>query len=75
MKLKLPNGSSLRKGVLRAISLAILLVVVVTSASSDSPREAIIHPLQNANFVSAQTPHVLAPPSKPGTPPLGRRPY
>jgi quercetin dioxygenase-like cupin family protein len=38
--------------VLHAISLGVLLVAVATSASSDSPREAVIHPLQNANFAS-----------------------
>jgi quercetin dioxygenase-like cupin family protein len=52
MKLKLTNGSSLREVVFRAISAGVLLVVAATSASSDSPREPVIHPLQNANFAS-----------------------
>jgi len=38
--------------ILRAIFVSVLLVIIASSASSDSPREAIIHPLQNANFAS-----------------------
>src|ERR1700683_2320509 len=41
-----------RYGALRAISLGVLLSCVVASAASDSPREPVIHPLQNANFAS-----------------------
>jgi quercetin dioxygenase-like cupin family protein len=39
-------------GALRAISVGVLLICAATSASSDSPREPVIHPLQNANFAS-----------------------
>ncbi len=38
--------------ILRAISVSVLLVIIATSASSDSSRAAVIHPLQNANFAS-----------------------
>ena len=41
-----------RYGALRAISLGVLFICVATSASSDSTREPVIHPLQNANFAS-----------------------
>jgi len=71
MKLKLANGSSLRKGVLREISLGTLLVVLATSASFDSPRESIIHPLQNANFVSASDPACLSTAVEAGNPATG----
>jgi quercetin dioxygenase-like cupin family protein len=45
--------SGVRGVVLHAISAGILLLVAATSASSDSPREPVIHPLENANFASA----------------------
>ena len=63
--------SSMRGAVLRAISLGVFLVVAATSASSDSPREAIIHPLQNANFSSASDLPCLSTAVEAGNPATG----
>jgi quercetin dioxygenase-like cupin family protein len=43
-----------------AIPLALLLVGAATTASSDEPRRAIIHPLANANFASDGDPACLS---------------
>ena len=57
--------------ILRAIFVSVLLVIIASSASSDSPREAIIHPLQNANFVSASDPACLSTAVEAGNPATG----
>ncbi len=57
--------------VLRAISLGLLLVIAAASAASDSPREAIIHPLQNANFASASDLPCLSTAVEAGNPSTG----
>jgi len=58
-------------GVLRAIALAGMMLCVAASASSDSAREAIIHPLQNANFISASDPACLSTAVEAGNPATG----
>jgi quercetin dioxygenase-like cupin family protein len=63
--------SNFRRGALRAISLGVLLVAVATSASSDSSREAVIHPLQNANFVPASEPACVSTAVEAGNPATG----
>jgi len=62
---------NVRPGVLRAISVCALLVIAAMSASSDSQREAIIHPLQNANFVSATEPACISTAVEAGNPATG----
>ncbi len=52
MKAKITGRSNSRGTVLRAVAFAMLLAGVATAATSDAPREAIIHPLANANFKS-----------------------
>ncbi|MGB8543666.1 MAG: cupin domain-containing protein [Candidatus Acidiferrales bacterium] len=60
-----------RGSVLRATALVGMILCVAASASSDSPREAIIHPLQNANFVSATEPACLSTAVEAGNPATG----
>jgi quercetin dioxygenase-like cupin family protein len=52
MKAPTTRYSNVGHRALRAISLGVLLTCVAASASSDSPREPVIHPLQYANFAS-----------------------
>jgi quercetin dioxygenase-like cupin family protein len=52
MKPTTKSRDNIWRVILRAISSSVLLVIIATSASSDSPREPVIHPLQNANFAS-----------------------
>lgn len=71
MKLTIGGHSVTRGVVLRAISAGVLLVVTATSASSDSPREPVIHPLQNAKFASASDLTCLSTAVEAGNPSTG----
>ena len=71
--MKLPtNGHSGARGVvLHAISAGVLFIMAATSASSDSPREPVIHPLQNANFALASDLACLSTAVEAGNPSTG----
>jgi quercetin dioxygenase-like cupin family protein len=56
---------------LSGLPFALLLLFVGTTASSDQPREPIIHPVENANFKSGDDPTCIATALEAGDPSAG----
>jgi quercetin dioxygenase-like cupin family protein len=59
------------RNALCALPFVLLFLCVATTASSDQPREAIVHPLQNANFKSTDDPACLSTAVEVGDPSRG----
>jgi quercetin dioxygenase-like cupin family protein len=71
MNLQISGHNKMRKRALCVVPFALLLIAVATTASSDEPRQAIVHPLANANFASDGDPACLGSAVEVGNPSTG----